>query len=225
MGIVKKAWGALQVVLAMADVWTLLKGALPFAAAGAGVMTGYVQGLGAMYVWLGALGSFAIASAALAFSSQWQSRSSPRYKLRLDQITMFIGDTPGNATFRLVNNLQPSLVLRNLADFPLSYTVRSGGWQMANRIANANFPVLNTGGTIEPQGLTRFTLPDADVRGLDFSAVQQGQLNVEIMYGRPGKEKFRWAQPMILTIQRTTPTGTEPSNYAFNWYNTPQRHG
>jgi hypothetical protein len=219
--LLKKLWRGVQVGSALVDVWTLLKWLFPFLAGGIGIATGYVQGLGAMYIWLGFLGSFALATAILSFSVQWQSRSSPRYKLRLEQIMMGIADSRESNALRSVNVLQPSLVLRNLADFPLSYSVRSGIWQMANRVTNENFPMLNSGGTIEPQSTTRFTLPDIDVRGIDFSTSQQGRLAVEIMYGRPGKEKFRWSQPMILTLQRTTAPAVEPSQYAFNWYNSP----
>src|SRR6266853_2625864 len=127
----------------------------------------------------------------------------PEFNFRCDPVA---GSNPPQATA-----FQVAVNLKNLADFPLSYIVRQIDFRVQNTTSGGQF--ANQGATIDAgqsgtfaSGLVTFHHP--------IALPVQGRLDIRILYGKLGSEKFEKNASILVTF-RADPLS--PSGIRYDW--------
>lgn len=145
-------------------------------------------------IFLGVMGAVACAVIILHGFSRWLLETSPNHKFRVESISWNIAIENGKP-----KNLAPVVVVRNLAKFPLSFVLDKVDWNFARQLPSNEKPPANSGAVMEPEGGAVHITTPADITHIDYTKPLEGEMKIEISYGRPGREKYKWQKSYMLT--------------------------
>jgi hypothetical protein len=195
MGWIKRVFSAANLFIGARNTWTLLKLLAPGVA---GAISGWLadmSGWPLASIWLSFLAGLALTSVFLFVFSRWLTETSPQHKFRIEAVQWNI-ELDGNGDPK---SMGPILLFRNLAVFPISFRIQKLEWNFAGRLPPKAERAVNSGSVVEPLGNAAHITPAADLQHLDLSKpTLDGDMNVEIVYGIKGREKYPWQKRFVL---------------------------
>jgi hypothetical protein len=158
-----------------------------------------------------ALATYALAAISWLASIVAYRKISPKNQLVITGFS-FNSDGIAPGAPQVSANFEAVMWLKNIADFPISYTIDPIEFRVRNTIGNNQF--ANRGATIDPQQVTSF-ISDCVTFHQPINLPVEGTLRATIRYGKPGKEKFE--KPISITVRYVADPGV-PNGVRANWW-------
>jgi len=163
------------------------------------------------YFAIAVLFTFTCSIWAVVGVSRWHFSRNPADKL------VFLGshiaaDRTNNG--QNLDAVQISMRLKNDAEFPISYRVEKIRTSVDNTLPALNIK-MNMGGVVVPGAETLFR--DNGIKLKIPMSVMGASLEAELVYGRPGAEKYKMSVAQDITIRFGPSTG----QITWNWFDLP----
>ncbi len=172
----------------------------------------WLQGLPLGYLAVGTLFAFMCSIWIVLGVSRWNYSRNPEDKVAFDGLYI-AADKTGDG--KNLDTVQIGLRLKNNAEFPISYrveTIRT----TADKTLSAQKNLINMGSVIESG--TNSLFRDGPIALKIPKSALDASLEVDILYGRLGNEKYKISKNMDITINYDSKSG----QVTYHWFDLPE---
>lgn len=180
-------------------IWESLRSWLwPLAVPVITVVLGYAQQLPLMYIFVGAVASFALITHGLVMITEWRFIKTPEHKL--DFIEPNIGAIYDKEDPAKANAVYLGIKLLSLYNFPIEVEVSDMKTKIDNRVPKDK-SILGRVIKVGMRGVCYFNDDDIDITNLDLKGKEiNGSIDFTVNYGIPGKRIYKYKKSIELTF-------------------------